>query len=86
MRSKTVSSSGNITNNPTRDIEANPTNVVSEGEVRRRRMFLCSGKYLDPMFLRVRERLEPTEKIFEKFLTLIIIFYVYTYHVGLLVG
>ena len=58
MRSKTVNSEGNITNNPTRDIEANPANVVLEEEEES-----FSGKYLVPMFLRAKERLEPTEKM-----------------------
>ena len=57
MPSKTVSSSGNITTNPTRDIEANPANVVFEGVEES-----SSWKYLVPMFLRAKERLEPTEK------------------------
>ena len=58
MRSKTASSSGDINNNPTRDIEANPAKVVLEGEEES-----FSGKYLVPMFLRAKERLEPTEKM-----------------------
>ena len=58
MRSKTVSSEGNITNNPTRDIEANPANVVLEEEEES-----FSEKYLVPMFLRAKERLEPVEKM-----------------------
>ena len=58
MRSKTASSSGDITNNPTRDIEANPANVVLEGEEE-----CFSEKYLVPIFRRAKERLEPTEKM-----------------------
>ena len=57
MQSKTVSSSGNITNNPTRDMEANPANVVLEEEE------FFSEKYLAPMFLRAKERLEAVEKM-----------------------
>ena len=56
--SKTVNSEGNITNNPTRDIEANPASVVLEGEEE-----CFSAKYLAPMFLRAKQRLEPTEKM-----------------------
>ena len=59
MQSKTVSSSGNITNNPTRDMEANPANVVLEEEEGE----FFSEKYLAPMFLRAKERLEAVEKM-----------------------
>ena len=57
MQSKTSNSEGDIATNPTRDIEANPANVVFEGVEES-----SSWKYLVPMFLRAKERLEPTEK------------------------
>ena len=58
MQSRTVSSEGNITTNPTSDMEANPASVVLEGEEES-----FSVKYLVPMFLRAKQRLEPTEKM-----------------------
>ena len=58
MERSTASSSGNIASNPTSDIEANPASVVLEGEEE-----CFSAKYLVPMFLRAKERLEPTEKM-----------------------
>ena len=58
MLSSTASSSGNIASNPTSEIEANPASVVLEGEEE-----CFSAKYLAPMFLRAKERLEPTEKM-----------------------
>ena len=53
-----MSSEGRITNNPTREIEANPSSVVlllDEESVWK--------KYLVPMFLRAKQRFDPTEKV-----------------------
>ena len=58
VQRSTVSSEGTITTNPTSDIEANPASVGLAGEVE-----CFSGKYLVPMFLSAKQRLEPTEKM-----------------------
>ena len=58
MQSRTVSSEGNITTNPTSDMEANPANVGSEAAEES-----FWKKYFVPMFLRAKQRFDPTEKL-----------------------
>ena len=58
VESKTAIRKGDMTSNPTRDIEANPASVVLAGEEES-----FSEKYLVPIFLRASERLEPIEKM-----------------------